>query len=140
MTETTSEVVLITGITGYLGAATLLEFLQKAPQFTYRGTVRDKTNEKKLKPVRDGIGADLFSKVELANADLLDPASLDKAIAGATYVVHTASPFHFKGGCVDPAVKGTLAVMEACAKNQVKRVVITSSCAAVLSMLCSCST
>jgi len=130
-----SELVVITGITGYLGAATLLEFLQSAPpQFRIRGTVRDKTNEAKLKPVRDGVGEALFSKVELVDADLLDADSLDKALAGAAYVVHTASPFHFNGGCVDPAVKGTLAVMEACAKHKVKRVVMTSSVAAILSL------
>jgi len=29
------------------------------------------------------------------------------ACAGATYVIHTASPFHFKGDCVGPAVAGT---------------------------------
>ena len=58
------------------------------------------------------------------------------AIKGATYVVHTASPFPLKqpktpAEVINPAVNGTLAVMEACYHNQVKRVVITSSYAAI---------
>ena len=34
-----------------------------------------------------------IAKLELAEADLLDEESLFKAIEGAKYVVHTASPF-----------------------------------------------
>jgi nucleoside-diphosphate-sugar epimerase len=49
--------------------------------------------------------------------------------------VHTASPFTFSAkteeDLVKPAVDGTLSVMKACAKHGVKRVVITSSIAAI---------
>lgn len=70
------------------------------------------------------------------NADLLDADSINKAIAGSTYVVHTASPFYFPENDEDvirPAVDGTMAVMNACsASGGVKRCVITSSVAAVI--------
>jgi len=50
--------------------------------------------------------------------------------------VHTASPFPIKklkheNEVINPAVNGTLAVMEACLIHKIKRVVITSSCAAI---------
>jgi len=45
-------------------------------------------------------------------ADLLDAASIHKAIEGADFVIHTASPFPPKvpkreSDIIDPAVKGT---------------------------------
>ncbi len=50
--------------------------------------------------------------------------------------MHTASPFPLKvpknhDEIIKPAVEGTLAVMKACHKHGVKRLVITSSVAAV---------
>lgn len=56
---------------------------------------------------------------------------------GCDYVVHTASPFPLKtptneNDLIKPAVEGTLAVVRAAHKHKVKRVVITSSCVAIL--------
>lgn len=69
--------------------------------------------------------------------DLNDPSSVEDAIKGANYVVHTASPFKLsppqdENEFVKPAVNGTLAVMEAAQKHGIKRVVFTSSMAAVM--------
>jgi len=125
----TSPLVVITGISGYLGSATCLTFLKEG-KYRVRGTVRSKSNEAKIKPLRDGFGK-LFDQIELVEADLNNEASLMAACEGATYVVHTASPFHFKGDCVTPAVAGTTAVMKACTAHKVKMCVITSSCAAM---------
>ena len=59
-----------------------------------------------------------------------------RAIAGSTYVVHMASPFFFgkdsnEETMIKPAVNGTLAAMKACKAAGVKRIVITSSLAAI---------
>ena len=60
---------------------------------------------------------DLFERIELVEADLLNSESLDKAVAGCDYVVHTASPVPDKGEPKDesvfikPAVEGTLAII-----------------------------
>lgn len=57
------------------------------------------------------------------------------ACADSTYVIHTASPVNFKmpeEELVKAAVDGTMAVMKACTKHKVKRLVITSSIAAVV--------
>lgn len=63
--------------------------------------------------------------------------SLARAIEGADYVVHTASPFPSKppkdeNELIRPAVEGTLAVMRAAHQHKVKRVVITSSAVAIM--------
>ena len=67
---------------------------------------------------------------------MLNEESLIKAIQGSTYVVHTASPLPLKtpkdeNEIILPAVNGTLAVMKGCHQAKVKRVVITSSLAAI---------
>jgi nucleoside-diphosphate-sugar epimerase len=127
--------VVITGISGYLGSHVCNVFLQSGA-FHVRGTVRDKSNEKKIQPLKDAFG-DHFSALELFEADLLNEASIEKAIEGCAFVVHTASPFPSvapkdENVLIKPAVEGTLAVMRAAHKHKVKRVVITSSVASIM--------
>ncbi len=101
--------------------------------YRVRGTVRDKNNEAKVAPLREAFG-DLFSKLELVEADLLNEESLIAAMAGSTYVCHVASPFFFSDDAeslITPALKGTEYVMNACKLAGVKRCVITSSLASV---------
>jgi len=69
-------------------------------------------------------------------ADLLDAASIHKAIEGADFVIHTASPFPQKNpkresDVINPAVNGTQAVLDACKFHKVKWLVITSSIIAI---------
>jgi hypothetical protein len=54
-------------------------------------------------------GAD--QRLELLEADLLDPGAFDTAVVGCEYVMHTASPFVLdvenpQHDLIDPAVKG----------------------------------
>jgi dihydroflavonol-4-reductase len=134
--STTKAKVVITGISGYLGSYVCHTFLQDG-RFQIRGTVRDPHNEAKVEPLRKAFG-DKFNELELFKADLLNPDSLDKAIEGCDYVVHTASPVPSKGLPKDenvlirPAVEGTLAVLKAALKHKVKRVVVTSSLSAIV--------
>jgi len=62
---------------------------------------------------------------------------MHKAIEGATYVIHVATPItgDFENTdrdltIVKPAVDGTLSAMRGCLKHGVKKIVITSSVAA----------
>jgi dihydroflavonol-4-reductase len=70
-------------------------------------------------------------------ADLLDPNGYEEPTMGCSYVIHVASPYILTVGdpqrdLVDPAVKGTLAVLEAARRaGTVRRVVFTSSFVAV---------
>ena len=69
---------------------------------------------------------------------LQQEGAFDEAVQGVDAVAHTASPFHFKGGdpaeLIGPAVHGTTGVLVSALKygSSVRRIVITSSCASVL--------
>mmetsp|Transcript_25143 Transcript_25143/g.31542 ORF Transcript_25143/g.31542 Transcript_25143/m.31542 type:complete len:247 (-) Transcript_25143:88-828(-) len=73
--------------------------------------------------------------MELVEADLLNDTSLVAACAGATYVMHVASPF-FHGDVeeelIPPALEGTMSIMRACQIHKVRRCVITSSIATLI--------
>jgi dihydroflavonol-4-reductase len=100
-----------------------------------RGSVRDPSNEARLAPIKAALG-DLFTNLELVQADLLDEASINRTVEGCDLVVHTASPLPIRPPedeqeVIRPAVDGTLAVLRAAHKHGVKRVVVTSSTVAV---------
>lgn len=80
-------------MSGFIGSRVGLDLL-KSGEYQVRGTVRDINNEAKIAPLRKAYGT-YFDQLELREANLLDDASLHKAIAGSTYVVHIASPFFF---------------------------------------------
>lgn len=74
------------------------------------------------------------------SADLNDGAQIEAAVSGCDFVIHTASPVQLNNprdhnDLIRPAVNGVTFVVKACQKNKVKRVVITSSVAAVSYML-----
>ena len=88
-----------------------------------------------MDPLREAFGQK-FDELEIVEADLENAESIHNAIEGCDYVVHTASPFPSKvpkneDQIIKPAVNGTKAVVEACHKFKVKRVVITSSVIAI---------
>jgi len=129
----TETPVLVTGATGFVAAELVKQLLEAG--YTVRGTTRDIA-----KSQNDGIlqaldGAD--ERLELIEADLLDPGAFDKAVQGCEYVMHTASPFVLdvedpQLDLVDPAVKGTISVLESAARvGGVRRVILTSSFAAM---------
>jgi len=136
MVDVEKPLVTITGMTGYIGAETTLQFLQDGG-YRIRGTVRDKNNQAKIDPLRQAFGAH-FDNIELVEADLTDDSSLQNAVAGSTYVVHIASPvsdsYDTEESLVGPAVNGTMSIVRACAANGVRRCVITSSVATVINM------
>ena len=88
-------------------------------------------------PLKKAFG-DNYEQLELVEADLLNAESLEKAVAGCDFVVHTASPVPSKGlpkdeqVLIKPAVEGTMAVLRAAHKHKVKRVVITSSLSSIV--------
>jgi nucleoside-diphosphate-sugar epimerase len=135
MVESTKPIVVITGVSGYLGSHVALLFL-KDGSYNVRGTVRDTKNPTKIEPLRKAFG-DLFENLTLVEADLNDEASIFVALKGANLVVHTASPFPLaaprnENDLINPAVNGTVSVMKACHANKVSRVVITSSIVAIM--------
>ena len=127
-------IVLITGVTGFLGAWVTKKALDTG-KFKVRGSMRDCNNERRIKLLKDAFGED-FDKIELVSADLSDKDSISKAIKGCTYVFHVASPYPTKSPnddmeLIGPAVAGNENVLEACDKHNVKRVIVTSSCSTI---------
>lgn len=121
--------VCITGSAGYIGAWVTKAFLDSG-KYQVRGTVRDPNNYEKTSALRKALGAH-GDELELVEGDLLNQKSLEKAFEGVDYVVHVASPVVMKADneedVLGPAVKGTEYVVNACFKNNVKRLVLTSS-------------
>jgi len=121
--------VAVTGASGYLGSWCVKYLVENGYQA--RGTVRSLKSAAKVQHLLD-----MKEPVELFEADLLQEGSFDACFTGCTAVLHVASPFRLhvddpKKDLVDPAVKGTLNVLEACKRAGIKRVVLTSSCAAI---------
>jgi dihydroflavonol-4-reductase len=127
--------VLITGVTGFLGSRVLESLLKDKSNYQVRGTVRSLAGEK-MKPIKEVFEKDL-DRIEFVEADLLDAESLDNAVRGCDYVIHVASPFVIESPkdenvLIKPAVNGTRAVLEACLKHKVKRLIVTASTACIV--------
>lgn len=139
-----NEVVLITGITGYIATEVAKSTIDAGFKYI-RGTVRNKdkamTTLVKLFRFAEEQGA----VIDLFVADMLKPETVSKAVSepmelpdgvkkNITLVLHVASPFpagHPKkaSDILSPAIEGTKAVLEAvdATDGVVKQVVVTSS-------------
>ena len=127
-----TERVLVTGITGYIGQHCGAELLRQGYEVV--GTVRSKSKAESTRSALGEVGP--ADKLTLVEADLLSDDGWDEAVTGCTYVLHVASPFVFaeptdENELIAPAVEGTTRVIAAAQRAGVKRLVLTSSVAAV---------
>ncbi|MFT4571032.1 MAG: dihydroflavonol-4-reductase [Hyphomicrobiaceae bacterium] len=125
--------VLVTGASGFIAGHCVQTLL--ADGYRVRGTVRSLANRAKVGHL-DQLGTAADDRLELVEADLTSDQGWDTAVSGCTYVLHVASPFPSttpddEMELIGPAVEGTQRVLAACARGGVKRVVLTSSVAAV---------
>ncbi|KAG0600372.1 hypothetical protein M758_11G028400 [Ceratodon purpureus] len=127
------KTVCVTGATGFIASWIVKMLLERG--YTVRGTIR---NPEKAKYLMQFPGAN--ERLQLLQADLLTPGSFDSVVQGCDGVFHTASPVipydqedvDPETQLLDPAIKGTVNVLESCAKAKgLKRVVLTSSIGAV---------
>lgn len=129
-----SKPVLVTGATGFVAGWIVKKLLEKG--MTVHAAVRDPENAKKTNHLRD-LAKDTPGKILFFKSDLLDEGSYEDAMKDCELVFHTASPFtsNYKDpqkDLIDPAVNGTRNVLEQANRTaSVKRVVVTSSCAAI---------
>jgi nucleoside-diphosphate-sugar epimerase len=130
------DLFLVTGATGFVGSWCVKTLLDKGCRV--RCTVRD-PSANKCRFLLDLEGAS--ERLELVKADLLDSEdSWRSVVRGCSVVLHTASPFVIDGVpegqeeafFMVPAVKGTEVVVKACLSEGVRRLVLTSSIAAIL--------
>lgn len=129
-----SKPVLVTGATGYVAGQLIKLLLEKG--HTVHAAVRDPDNAEKLKYL-NALADASSGNIKYYKSDLLDEGSYAEAMKECELVFHTASPFTIdikdpQKELVDPAKLGTRNVLEQANKTPtVKRVVVTSSCAAI---------
>ena len=129
-----SEQVLVTGAYGFIASHCILQLLEGGWQV--RGTLRNlKSQGPAVRQMFTKAGA-AVDRLELVQADLMVDAGWDEAAAGCSYALHVASPVTNPPRSqaellIRPAVDGTLRLMKAAAAAGVRRVVLTSSLAAV---------
>ena len=129
-----SKPVMITGATGYVAGWIVKRFLDQG--VTVHAAVRDPANTEKLKYL-NALADQAPGSIEYFESDLLAKGSYAEAMQGCELVFHTASPFTLtvndaKRDLIEPAQLGTRNVLEQANQSEsVKRVVVTSSCAAI---------
>jgi nucleoside-diphosphate-sugar epimerase len=99
-----------------------------------RTTVRSLSRESEVRAIVKGAGTD--DRLKFFAADLSNDAGWTEAVKGCDYVMHVASPFPAKepkdeNELIVPAREGALRVLRASRDAGVKRVVLTSSFAAI---------
>ncbi|MBA0767627.1 hypothetical protein Gotri_016491 [Gossypium trilobum] len=117
MSSGEGKTVCVTGASGYIASCLVKQLLLRG--YTVKASVRDP------------------GQLKLFKANLLEEGSYDSAVEGCEGVFHTASPFNHdvkdpEAELLDPAVKGTLNVLNSCTNSSsIKPVVLTSIIAAV---------
>ena len=144
------KTVLVTGANGFV-AAHILNVLLDAG-YHVLGTVRSKSAADR---VRISHGRSVYSSISFLQAnfsrygdklsfalvpDIETPGAFDEVVKDVDAVIHSASPFHYpvddnERDLFYPAVNGTVRILEAVytsGNDRIKRVVITSSFAAIV--------
>jgi dihydroflavonol-4-reductase len=126
--------VLVTGGSGFIGGHCILQLL--AAGHRVRTTVRSRKREADVRAMLKEGGAEPGDRLSFVEADLERDAGWPEAVAGCEYVHHVASPFppnvpKYEDELIVPAREGTLRVLRAARDAGVRRVVLTSSFAAI---------
>ena len=126
----------VTGAAGFVAGHIITKLLQDG-QYVH-GTVRDLGNDDKRSHL-DALVQAFPGRLELFEADMLRPGSLDSALTGCDALIHTAArvilaardPQH---EIIDVAVEGTRNVLDSVSRTPtLQRIVMTSSIAAIMS-------
>jgi nucleoside-diphosphate-sugar epimerase len=126
--------ILVTGGSGFIGSHCILQLL--ATGHHVRTTVRNLKREGEVRAMLKEGGAKPGDRLSFFATDLENDAGWPQAVAGCEYVLHVASPFppnmpKREDELIVPAREGTLRVLRAARDAGVKRVLLTSSFAAI---------
>ncbi len=129
-----SSTVLVTGGSGFIGSHAILQLL--AAGHRVRTTVRSPKREADVRALLKEGGTVPGDRLSFFPADLEADAGWPEAVAGCEYVLHVASPFpatlpRHEEELIRPAREGALRVLRASRDAGVRRVVLTSSFAAI---------
>jgi nucleoside-diphosphate-sugar epimerase len=127
-------VVLVTGGSGFIASHAILQLLTAGYQV--RTTLRDLQREPEVRGMLKQGGVEAGDRLSFFAADLQSDAGWAAAVADCDYVLHVASPFpasvpKHEDELIVPAREGALRVLRASRDAGVKRVVLTSSFAAI---------
>jgi dihydroflavonol-4-reductase len=126
--------VLVTGGSGFIASHAILQLL--AAGYRVRTTVRRLSREVEVRAMLKHAVAESDDRLSFVAADLMSDAGWPAAVSGCEYVLHIASPFPSKvpkdeNELIVPAREGALRVLRAARDAGAKRVVMTSSFAAI---------
>jgi nucleoside-diphosphate-sugar epimerase len=126
--------ILVTGGSGFIGSHCILQLL--ATGHHVRTTVRSLKREGEVRAMLKEGGAKPGDRLSFFATDLENDAGWAQAVADCEYVLHVASPLppnmpKREDELIVPAREGTLRVLRAARDAGVKRVVLTSSFAAI---------
>jgi len=126
--------VLVTGGSGFIASHTILQLLTAG--YKVRTTVRDLSREGEVRAMLRNGGAEPGEQLSFVAAELMSDGGWPAAVSGCEYVLHIASPFPSQvpkdeNELIVPAREGALRVLRASRDAGVKRVVLTSSFAAI---------
>ena len=127
--------VCVTGAAGFIAGHVITDLLND--DHIVHATVRNLGDDAKRAHL-DVLKERYPGKLELFEADLLEPGSLDAALEGCDALIHTATAVILAAPdpqkqIIDVAVKGTRNVLDSVARTPgVERIVMTSSIAAVM--------
>lgn len=125
--------VLVTGGTGFVAGHCIVQLQNSG--YAVRTTIRSLERSPELRAVLRAAGGD-DTAVEIVSADLTADSGWDAAVRDCEYILHVASPFPADAPknadeLIVPARDGALRVLRAARDGGAKRVVVTSSFAAV---------
>jgi dihydroflavonol-4-reductase len=126
--------VLVTGGSGFVGSHCVVALLNAG--YRVRTSLRSRAREADVRDMVARGGAEPGDKLTVTVADLNSDDGWPEAVDGCDYVLHVASPFppdepREANKVIVPAGLGTLRVLRAARHAGVKRVVLTSSFAAI---------
>ncbi|MCX2932976.1 aldehyde reductase [Mycobacterium sp. CVI_P3] len=123
--------VLVTGGSGFIAGHLIAQLI--ADDYRVRTTVRKLDRERHIRAILPGTDG---GRLQVVVADLTTDDGWPDAVRGCSFVQHVASPFPARrpdneDDIIVPARDGTLRVLRAATEAGVRRVVITSSFAAI---------
>jgi dihydroflavonol-4-reductase len=126
------EKVLVTGATGYIGLHCIHQLLNQG--YAVNGSVRSPERKDEIFEALKNHNTST-EHLNLFTFDLNDDEGWDQGMEGCDYLLHVASPIalenHDEDFFVKPAVAGVKRAMKFAKKHNVKKVVLTSSVAAI---------